>query len=151
LKTVACLVDTNVLVRLAVSADPRHLSARRAVEALEEEGLYAASQNFVELWNVMTRPIQNNGLGQTTTVADQILRGFEQTFSRLPEPAGIYDRWRELVVRFGVSGVKVHDARLVALMLANDVVRILTFNAADFRRYEVLGVRVVEPGEVADT
>jgi predicted nucleic acid-binding protein len=145
---VAYLVDTNVLLRLTVPADPRHLSARRAVEALEEEGLYAASQNFVELWNVVTRPVENNGLGQTVTVADQVLRNLEQAFSRLPEPAETYDRWRELVVRFGVSGVKVHDARLVALMLANDVVRILTFNAADFRRYEVLGIRAVDPGEV---
>jgi predicted nucleic acid-binding protein len=148
LKTVAYLVDTNVLVRLAVPADPLHLSARRAVEELAEEGLYAASQNFVEFWNVATRPVENNGLGQTTAVADQLLRSLEQAFSRLPEPAEVYDRWRELVVRFGVSGVKVHDARLVALMLANDVVRILTFNAADFRRYEVLGIRAVEPGEV---
>lgn len=77
-----------------------------------------------------------------------MLRSFEQAFSRLPEPAETYDRWRDLVVRFGVSGVKVHDARLVALMLANDIIRILTFNAADFRRYEVLGIRAVEPGEV---
>jgi predicted nucleic acid-binding protein len=29
---VAYLVDTNVLLRLAVPADPRHLSARRAVD-----------------------------------------------------------------------------------------------------------------------
>jgi predicted nucleic acid-binding protein len=136
------------LIRLAVPADPRHLSARRAVEALEEEGLYAAGQNFVEFWNVATRPIKNNGLGQTIPVADQVLTTLEQAFSRLPEPAEIYDRWRELVVRFGISGVKVHDARLVALMLANDIVRILTFNAADFRRYEVLGIRAVDPGEV---
>jgi predicted nucleic acid-binding protein len=145
---VAYLVDTNVLVRLAVPADTRHLSARRAVEALEEEGLYAASQNFVEFWNVATRPIENNGLGQTTAVADQVLRRLEQAFSRLPEPAEIYERWRELVVRFGVSGVKVHDARLVAFMLAHGIVRILTFNADDFRRYEVLGIRAVDPGEV---
>lgn len=51
-------------------------------------------------------------------------------------------------MRFGVSGVKVHDARLVALMLTNDIVRILTFNAADFRRYQVLGIRAIDPGEV---
>ena len=144
----AYLVDTNVLLRLAVSADPRHVNARRAVEALEEEGLYAASQNFVEFWNVATRPVESNGLGQTTTAADQALRSLEQVFPRLPEPADIYDRWRELVVRFDVSGVKVHDARLVALMLANDIARILTFNAADFRRYQVLGIRAIEPGAV---
>jgi predicted nucleic acid-binding protein len=113
-----------------------------------EADLYAASQNFVELWNVATRPVESNGLGQTTAVADQLLRSFEQAFTRLPEPAGVYDRWRELVVRFEISGVKVHDARLVALMLANDVVRILTFNTADFRRYEALGIQAVEPREV---
>lgn len=144
----ACLVDTNILVRLAVPADPRHLSARRAVEALAEEGLYAASQNFIEFWNVTTRPVENNGLGRTTIATDQVLRSFEQAFARLPEPADLYDRWRELVVRFGVSGVKVHDARLVALMLANDVTRVLTFNTDDFRRYEVLGIRAIDPEEV---
>jgi predicted nucleic acid-binding protein len=142
----AYLVDTNILVRLAVSADPRHLSARRAVETLQDEGLYVTGQNFVELWNVVTRPVENNGLGQTATVADQVLRSFEQAFPRLPESEEVYDRWRELIVRFGVSGVKVHDARLVASMLAHDIFRILTFNAADFRRYEVLGIHAIDPG-----
>ena len=93
----AYLVDTNVLVRLAAPADPRHQIARRAIERLAEEDLYVASQNFIELWNVTTRPVQYNGLGQTITDADQILRTFEQTFSRLPEPAETYDRWRDLV------------------------------------------------------
>jgi predicted nucleic acid-binding protein len=145
---VACLVDTNVLVRLAVPADPCHLSASRAVEVMAAEGLCVASQNFIEFWNVSTRPVKNNGLGQTTAVADQVLRNLEQAFSRLPEPVETYGRWRDLVVRFGVSGVKVHDARLVALMLANDILRILTFNAADFQRYQVLGIRAIDPGEV---
>ena len=141
----AYLVDTNVLLRLAVPADPRHLSARRAVEEAEEEGLYVAGQNFVEFWNVATRPVENNGLGLTIPAAERVLSQLEQAFSRLPEPAEVYGRWRELVIRFGVSGVKVHDARLVALMVINDVARILTFNAADFRRYEVLGINAIEP------
>jgi predicted nucleic acid-binding protein len=145
---VALLVDTNVLVRLAVPADPRHLSARRAMETFAEEGLYVGSQNFIELWNVATRPIESNGLGQTIEAADQLLRSLEEAFSRLPEPAETYDRWRELVVRFNVSGVKVHDARLVALMLANGIDRILTFNTEDFRRYEALGISMVNPQDL---
>lgn len=32
-------------------------------------------------------------------------------------------------------------------MLGNDLARILTFNPADFRRYEVLGIRAVDPEE----
>jgi len=97
---VAYLVDTNILVRLVVPADPRYLSARRAVEALEEEGLCVASQNFMEFWNVATRPIENNGLGQTTTVADQVLTGLEQAFSRLPEGGvarGYTPHWKKTV------------------------------------------------------
>jgi len=114
---------------------------------VDEEDLYIASQNCIEFWNVATRPVESNGLGQTIEVADRVLKRFEQVFSRLPEPVEVYDRWRELVVRFGVSGVKVHDARLVALMLANDIFRILTFNSADFQRFGELGIHAVEPGE----
>jgi len=40
------------------------------------------------------------------------MKRFEQAFSRLPESPEAYDRWRDLVVRFGVSGVKVHDAQV---------------------------------------
>lgn len=144
----ACLVDTNVLVRLAVPADPRHLSARRAVETLAEEGLCVASQNLMEFWNVATRPVENNGLGQTTPAADKILRRLEEAFPRLPDTPEVYDIWRDLVVRFGVSGVKVHDARLVAFMLANGMKRILTFNANDFLRYEKLGISAIDPGQI---
>jgi predicted nucleic acid-binding protein len=147
-KALACLVDTNVLVRLAVPADPRHLSARRAVEALAGEGLCVASQNLVELWNVVTRPVENNGLGQAIPAADKILRRLEEAFPRLPDTPEVYDVWRGLVVRFGVSGVKVHDARLIALMIANGINQILTFNAGDFRRYEELGISVIEPGQI---
>ena len=113
----AYLVDTNILVRLAAPADPRHQSARRAIEELAEEDLYAASQNFIELWNVTTRPVQNNGLGQTITAADQILKTFELTFSRLPEPAVADDRWGDLAGRLNCS-VKYYEARIgVALLL----------------------------------
>jgi len=37
---VAYPVDTNVLVRLAIPADPRHLSERLALEALADDNLY---------------------------------------------------------------------------------------------------------------
>ena len=144
----AYLVDTNILLRLAALTDPLHIRSRHAVEVLREQGIYAASQNFVEFWNVATRPVENNGLGQSVGEADEVLRNLESAFPLLPETAEAYNRWRDLVVRFGISGVKVHDARLVALMLANGIARILTFNVSDFRRYEVLGIRAVDPGEV---
>jgi len=145
---VAYLVDTNVLLRLAAVADPRHVKARAAVEALEDHALYVADQNFVEFWNVATRPTGQNGFGLKTEEAERLLSRLERAFPRLPEPTDLYSRWRELIVRFEASGVQVHDAQLVAVMLANEIGHILTFNARDFRRYGQAGIRAVDPGDV---
>jgi predicted nucleic acid-binding protein len=49
--------------------------------------------------------------------------------------AAIHEEWRTLLVTHGVSGVQVHDARLVAAMRVHSVKRILTFNDRDFVRY----------------
>jgi predicted nucleic acid-binding protein len=144
----AYLVDTNILLRLAAQNDPLHLLSRRAIEVLRGHGLCAASQNFVEFWNVATRPVEKNGMGQSIGEADEVLRNLEEGFQLLPETLEAYGHWRHLIMRFGVSGSKVYDARLVAVMLANDISQILTFNIADFRRYQVLGIRAVDPGEV---
>lgn len=144
----AYLVDTNVLLRLVSAADPRHAAARGAVDALEEQTLHSAAQNFVEFWNVATRPADQNGFGLTTQVAERLLSRLEGAFPRLPETPALYSRWRELVVEFEVSGVQVHDARLVAVMLSNQIRHILTFNARDFHRYHKVGIRAVDPGDV---
>jgi hypothetical protein len=49
---------------------------------------------------------------------------------------------------FSVSGVQVHDARLVAAMKLNSVTHILTFNATDFTRYATEGIVAVDPTTV---
>ena len=56
----------------------------------------------------------------------------------------IYAEWRQLIVAFGVSGAKVHDARLVATMRVHAVTHILTLNTADFTRY-ALEVGLLNP------
>ena len=55
--------------------------------------------------------------------------------------------WRRLVVNYGVSGVQVHDARLVATMLVHDVTHILTFNTQDFIRYRPEGIIAIDSSE----
>ncbi len=51
-------------------------------------------------------------------------------------------------MKFGVSGVQVHDARLAATMKANNITYILTFNTVDFIRYTSEGIIAVNPGTV---
>lgn len=144
------LIDTNVLLRLAAPQDPRHLRARSTVEWLKQEShdLYTAGQNFAEFWSVATRPAAQNGFGKTPDAADQILTYLEEAFPRLPEPAETYRRWRKLIVELRVSGVQVHDARLVAVMLVNEVRNILTFNTRDFVRFAPLGIRATSPNDL---
>lgn len=45
-----------------------------------------------------------------------------------------------LVKAHQVSGRQVHDARLVAAMLAHKIGNLLTFNSADFKRYHEINL-----------
>jgi predicted nucleic acid-binding protein len=141
------LVDTNILLRFADRMHPLHPTIRAAVRKLRSSGvrLQAASQNFAEFWNVATRPAARNGFGLTPEEADRRLRILERLFPLLPDSPAVYPEWRRLIVAFGVSGVQVHDARLVAAMRANGIARILTLNPSDFARYAPEGIVAADP------
>lgn len=141
------LADTNVLLRFAERAHPLHLTTRAAVRKLRAEGhgLQTTPQNCVEFWNVATRPVERNGFGLAPADADRLLRLVERLFPLLQDLPGVYLEWRRLVVSFGVSGVQVHDARLVGAMTVHGVTHILTFNTADFARYTTMGIIAVNP------
>ena len=64
-------------------------------------------------------------------------------FRVLPESDLVFPTWERLVTRYRISGKNAHDARIVALMNVNKVDRILTFNTADFARFQE--IRVLDP------
>lgn len=144
------LVDTNVLLRLADRTHPIHPSIRAAMRKLrdDEHQLQITSQNCVEFWNVATRPSNRNGFGLSPNSAHQMLRLVERLFPLLPDIPTIYTEWRRLVLAFNVSGVQVHDARLVAAMKAHRVTHILTLNTTDFVRYGSEGMVAVDPTSI---
>lgn len=144
------LVDTNVLLRFADRAHSQHPIVRSAVRKLRSNGhtLQVASQNCVEFWNVATRPAAKNGLGLVPAEVDRLLSLVERLFPLLNDGPKIYTEWRRFVVGFGVSGVQVHDARLVAAMKLNGITHILTFNTKDFIRYTSEGIVAVDPANV---
>ncbi len=147
----AYLVDTNVLIRVVLRSDPLHPVARNAVRVLRHRGenMHFLLQNMAEFWNTLTRPTTSRGgYGVSVSEADRRLRLLERLFARLDEPPGTYDQWRKLAVKFGVSGLAVHDARLVAACLAAGVTHILTFDGKDFQRYTSAGIVAVDPATV---
>jgi predicted nucleic acid-binding protein len=144
------LVDTNILLRVAPSGDPKRGMVRAAVRKLRAggHGLSVAPQNLVEFWNVTTRPASRNGYGFSPAAAGRRLRRLEQLFAIRPAAPAVYAEWRRLVLVYNVSGVQVHDAHLVAVMLFCGLSHILTFNTADFARYAPEGVVAVDPATV---
>jgi predicted nucleic acid-binding protein len=144
------LVDTNILLRYANRTHEQHDATRAAVRALRSRGerLRPASQNFVEFWNVATRPLTKNGFGLTTVAALKQLRFVERLFPLLPDSAAVYPEWRRFVTTYSIEGVQVHDARLAATMIVYGITHILTFNTTDFRRYASEGIITIHPDQV---
>jgi predicted nucleic acid-binding protein len=130
-------VDTNVLLRSVQPSHPMHERVVRSVSELIAggESLVFTPQIVAEFWNVATRPTEHNGLGFSHDQARHEVASLEEFFSLLIESADVYAEWKRLVVAYAVTGVQVHDARLVAAMNVHGVERILTFNGADFARY----------------
>jgi predicted nucleic acid-binding protein len=143
------LLDTNILLRLLEPKDPEYALVRQAIRTLTARGesLCFASQNLVEFWNVCTRPASKNGLGLTPRETDERARLLESRFRLLPDNTRVHTEWRRLVLVQSVTGVQVHDARLVAAMVAHGVPRLLTLNDRDFTRYAAIAT--VHPRELA--
>ena len=142
------LADTNVLLRLLQRSDSGHATVCSALRTLRERGeqICFAPQNLVEFWRVCTRPISANGFGLTVVDTDRRARVIERLFTLLPDGRAVHEEWRRLVVAQAVSGVQVHDARLVALMRVHALVNLITFDVGDFDRYP--GILAVRPQDV---
>jgi predicted nucleic acid-binding protein len=144
----SCPVDTNVLLRLARKSAPQYQIVNLAVGGLLAQGsdLFYTIQNIAELWNVLTRPISSNGYGLSIQEAETQVHAIESGMYLLPDNSAVYSEWRNLVVKYGVIGVQVHDARLAAAMLVHRTQHILTFNVTDFARFG--GITPVHPTSV---
>src|ERR1700680_4661944 len=131
------LVDSNVLLRWVKPDHKDYPAIVSAIDAiLRQDGVLCyTSQNVAEFWNACTRPVDRNGYGLSPKETDRRARFFEEKLRLLPDSLAVHQEWRRLLVVSNVSGVHVHDARLVAAMRVHGIGRILTFNDKDFARY----------------
>jgi predicted nucleic acid-binding protein len=144
----AQLIDSNILLRWVKPDDRDYLVVRTAVDRLLRQGvmLCYTSQNLAEFWNACTRAADRNGYGLSVRETDLRARIIESNLQLLPDSVAVHQEWRRIVVEYGVSGVQVHDARLVAAMRVHGMRKILTFNQRDFVRYA--DVEALNPHEV---
>jgi len=136
------LVDTNILLRSAQPNHPLCYQATHAVSKLlrQEDSVFFCPQNIAEFWKVATRPADRNGLGFSPEEVLREVTSIEESLTLLPDVPGIYAAWKRIVHDHQVQGIKVYDARLVAVMNVYTVESILSFNSADFKRYDLVTV-----------
>jgi predicted nucleic acid-binding protein len=142
------LIDTNVLLRRAQPKHPSNVTAIQSVAKLLalDTPVYFTPQNIAEFWNVATRPTESNGMALPRQIVLAELAAIEELLTLLPDSPGIYPEWKRIVTDYNVMGVKVFDARLVAVMNVYGVRSILTYNTADFARYT--GLTILHPSDM---
>lgn len=135
----AVFLDSNVLIAASVEEHPSHAIASALIERLATAGAitYVSPQVCREFLSVMTRaPVA--GIAFSTVEALEVLGGWLVESSLLDESGDVVGELLRLVARYDVKGKQVHDANVVATMIANRVSRLATLNLSDFRRYEDL-------------
>lgn len=132
-------IDTNVLVYAEQRPSRFHVPARACLTRLEGQGvaLWISRQVLREYLAVMTRPVPGSPPIPALTTADAIAAviQLEATFAIAEDGPGTTEALIGLLRRHRIAGRGIHDANIVATMLAHGLDRLLTFNAADFRRY----------------
>jgi predicted nucleic acid-binding protein len=142
------LVDTKILLRSVQPNHPLFSQATHAVTRLirQNDAVFFCAQNIAEFWNVATRPADRNGLGLSPEEVLQEVSSIEKALTLLPDVPAIYSAWKQNVAAHKVRGVKVYDARLVAVMGVYGVESVLTFNSTDFERFT--NVRALHPSSL---
>ncbi|MEW6126783.1 MAG: type II toxin-antitoxin system VapC family toxin [Acidobacteriota bacterium] len=143
------LCDTNIFLRLALRNDPDRSLVFDALQKLilRSDRLFYTSQILGEFWNVCTRPTSaRSGLGLSIEQTERKVRLIERHFRLLPDSVAVHQEWRRIIPAYGVSGVQVHDARLVAAMQVHGLQNIITLNLKDFARYS--GINAIHPKDV---
>lgn len=85
-------------------------------------------------------------MGWTTEETEQAVQRLINQFEWLEETPEIFRIWFNLVRTRRISGKRVHDLRIQAVMIAHNISHILTLNPKDFVAVE--GITIVHPSSI---
>lgn len=129
-------VDTNVLISAVLKESPRYFHARGVLRRLEEgdREVWISRQVLRELLAGLSRP---QGFALPLRAADTLIvaQEYEQQFVVAEDHALVTQQLYLLLDKVPCGGKQIHDANIVATMLAFDVPQLITYNIADFQRF----------------
>ncbi len=129
-------VDTNVLINYRIPGAPHYEFARARLDGAFEnsEAVRISRQVLREYLAVLTRP----QAWRMAVSREEALEDVSRMARRLPvleDGPEVTEMFIRLCREVPVGGRQIHDANIVATMLAHGEHRLLTFNTSDFRRY----------------
>ena len=129
-------VDTNVLVYANVASAPFHTQALSALEVAHQAGqrLGVSRQILREFIVARTRP-QTFARPATPSAVIERVRYLDEHFHVADDTSAVTDHLVKLMRDFMIGGKQVHDANIMATLLAIDIPCLLTHNVKDFERF----------------
>jgi predicted nucleic acid-binding protein len=139
-------LDTNILVFSAATRAPLYQAARRAIQDQHAAGaeIWISRQVLREYLATLSRP-QTFSNPQPPDVLAADIRSFISQFFIAEETVQVTERLLDLIQQFPTGGKQIHDANIVATMLAYGIPTLLTNNTDDFVRFA--GIITVLPLE----
>ena len=130
----AVFIDTNVLVYASVVESPFCLRARGLLKRLESGAseLWVSRQVIREFLAQLTRAPQAEFAHRDLIAA---LSDFEHRYCVAEDHGLVTHQLVLLISQVPTGGKQIHDANIVATMLAYDIPQLVTFNVDDFRRF----------------
>jgi predicted nucleic acid-binding protein len=147
--TLACFVDTNILVYATSMGAPLHRQASEEIRRRHESGeeLWVSRQILREYLAVLSRP-QTYSRPKPVRKLVTDVRFFLNHFRIAEEGSAVTEKLLELIEEREGGGKQIHDANVVATMLVNGISSLLTHNTSDFARFaDVIEVIPLEPGK----
>jgi predicted nucleic acid-binding protein len=115
-------IDTNILIYANVATAPFHVQALGAIRAAHqaERPLWINHQVLREFIAAHTRP-QTFAQPSPPEVVTERIRYLEERFQVADDAAAVTGQLVKLMEDFKIGGKQVHDANIVATMLAFDI------------------------------
>lgn len=129
-------VDTNILAYAQAALVALHTAALAKLQGLAAAGhpLWLSRQILREYLASMSKPgTLTAPVSMTTLIAD--VQSFESRFFIAEDGPGVTSHLLNLLGSVACGGKQVHDANIVATMLAHGMSKLLTHHVADFKRF----------------
>ncbi len=129
-------VDTNILAYSTLAGSPFHKPARAKLDDLAAAGhaLWISRQVLREYLAALSRPSALTPPVPMPALLTDV-QAFQTLFLLAEDGPAVTAQLLNLLGSIPCAGKQVHDANIVATMLAHSIAKLLTHNVADFNRF----------------